>query len=154
MALVVLSAACGAPGSVEGVVRSEAFSILDQEPAFRADGDDGRLVLTIKEETADRLSVVTLIVPEMAGVQVGDELEVAIRGQGDGYLTVSDGDLVVTERGDGARILSTENTEHADAVSGTLVFSSIGDPFAGDFEVDLNDGGNLRGTFMAEAEHE
>ena len=141
---------CGAPTQVEGTAHAEPFSILDDAPAFRADESAGWVYLSMAEEDGETMRVVGITIPDQE-VLVVDEPVAIGSSEDDGaiFVDVSSGDLVVTERTGGGRILSTENTKFATSVKGSVTFTSL-DPYVGEFTVELDDGGELTGTFVIE----
>ena len=143
-ALTMLTAACGPQAYVEVDTAAEgSFTVADPAPAVRAFQDGVFVVLA--EEQGEELALVTVELAELSNLEVGETVDIAEAGIG---IEASRGDLEVIERSDGARIVNSQNTRSFPAVGGTFTLDSL-DPLAGTFDVELEDGGMLSGTFVA-----
>lgn len=149
LAVSALSTACGAPGLVDGVVRASDFSIRDNEPAVRSHPALNDFHIVLSEEENNTLKVVTVDVDDLTLLPVGEPIHlVSALSRDEGpTMAVSTGDLVVTMRSDGVRMLSSENTIYADVTDGTLVLHEVSDRVIGSFTAELDDGGYLEGSF-------
>jgi len=136
------------PGWAEGVLDTETFHIQDTNPAYRVDRDSGEFHLAISEEDGVVLRVVTIRVPDLRALPLEVPVAVGPRDSGAPELTVSYGDLVVTDRGDGVRILSSENPRFGQIVDGNVTFTSTDlDEVTGYFHLDLVNDEYLDGSF-------
>lgn len=144
--VIALATGCSAPGLVEGVVFTEDFQIADPSPALRAAGDSFQIILS--EEDGVSLRLVNLQVPEVSTVELGEKVELFPYGtDGQPTLRLSQGELDVTERSDGARILSSHSNRFAEITSGTLILYERGESYTGTFTAALEDGGYIDGSF-------
>ena len=143
---VAVLTGCSAPALVQGVVASEDYVIMDNNPALRLIGNQMHVVLS--EEDGETLRVLTLEVPDTSVVPLGETVELgAENDDGKPNVTVSQGVLVETFRSDGARILSSEANTFYEVQSGTLTIHDIDETVNGEFSVELADGGHLEGSF-------
>ena len=67
--------------------------------------------------------------------------------EGPARVTVSQGELVVIERSDGARIISSENNTFYEVKTGALTIYDRDEVVNGEFSLELADGGHLEGSF-------
>ena len=137
--------ACGTFSSVEGIVQEEGFVVRDASPGARWVGD--RLVVMVSEEDGQTLRVVTLSLPEAGNLPVGTPIAISGEKSGQPFVDVAWGDLDVQHRSDGARILSTIDTQFQHGTEGFLTLQREETSLHGTFEVTLGDGGYLEGAF-------
>lgn len=148
LAAMCLAGCNATPGWVEGIVESETFHIQDTHPAYRVHRDSGEFNLAISEEDGEELRVVTLKVDDIGALPLEVPIAVGERDSGAPWMTVSYGDLVVIDRGDGVRILSSENPRFAEIEDGTITFTSTDpDHIVGYFHLDLAGDDYLDGSF-------
>ena len=141
---MALATGCSAPAIVQGIVASQDYVIQDNNPSLRLVG--GQMHVVLNEEDGDLLRVVTLEVSNLDTLPLGEE--VAFGDDEDApSVSVSQGDLVVIERADGARIVSSENNTFYDVTSGTLTVHDRDELVNGEFTLELADGGHLEGSF-------
>lgn len=135
---------CSAPAMVEGVVASQDYVIQDNNPSLRVAA--GQMHIVLNEEDGDQLRVVTLEVSDIDALPLGEQVAF---GNDDSapQATVSQGDLQVIERSDGARIVSSENNTFYDVTAGTLTIYDRDELINGEFTLELTDGGHLEGSF-------
>lgn len=141
--------ACGTFSSVEGIVQEEGFVVRDAAPGARWVGD--RLVVMVSEEDGQSLRVVTLSLPNADTLPENTPIEIADEDSGMPFVDVAWGDLDVQYRSDGARILSTIDTQFQQGVRGVLTLQRIDGVLHGTFEVVLRDRGFLEGSFWLES---
>ena len=139
-ALALLTAACGPQAMVDVETSEGAFTVIDQAPSARALGDG--LFVLLADEQGDELALVTLEFADPSLLRLGETVSILDAGIA---IEASRGDLEVIERGDGARILNSQNTRYFPATDGTFTVDSVS-PLAGTFNVELADG-SLTGSF-------
>ena len=150
-ALTCVATACGAPGQVEGVVERQGFWVHDTAPASRW-SSDGRLVVMLSEDDGQTLRVVSLQLLRAQELPEGKPIQIGPKDSGLPYLDVAQGELEVSLRSDGARILSTKDTRYSRATRGTVEIRWLDGDLQGTFHVELDDGGYLDGSFLAPIE--
>jgi hypothetical protein len=143
LALAVMTG-CSAPAFVQGVVASEDYVIQDNNPSMRVAA--GEMHVVLNEEDGDQLRVLTLEVSDLDAYPLGEEVAFG-SDENAPAVTVSQGDLQVIERADGARIVSSENNVFHEVVSGTLTIHDRDELVNGEFTLELADGGHLEGSF-------
>ena len=149
VALAIGGVACGPATVVDGVVEDTDFAIMDDRPAYHYDTSDDWVLLSMAEEDGETLRVVSLVVPDAKAIVLDEPMPIGTEESGLASVDVSIGDLLVRERSDGARILSTTDNRRTESVSGTVTFTSV-DPYVGTFEAELEDGGHVGGSFVIE----
>jgi hypothetical protein len=102
--------------------------------------------IVLNEEDGELLRVVTLEVSELDTLPLGKKVAFG-DDEGAPKVSVSQGDLVVIERSDGARIVSSENNTFYDVTSGTLTVYDRDELVNGEFTLEFADGGHLEGSF-------
>lgn len=153
-AVVALAAVgCAVPAEVEGIVRGEQFQVRDPRPASKATSAGRDAYLVLSENDGATLRTVTVRLPDIATMPVGEDVSVGPRenDQGLPHVEVSEGALVKETRGDGALILSAADPQFATSTGGTLRLDEKGEDLAGSFRVDLDEGGWLDGVFVVTA---
>jgi len=153
LALVLLSSACSAPGAVEGVFGGEDFTLQCATPLSKTFASGRDSVVVLSEYDSETLRTVNLQIPRFGELPVGEAVEVGGGDTGDArpWVDVVVGELVVDTRSDGVEIISSENAKRAWSVGGTLILEDrTNDALAGTFAVELDDGGFLDGTFVAQ----
>ncbi|MCP4502985.1 MAG: hypothetical protein GY822_23865 [Deltaproteobacteria bacterium] len=145
-----LMSACAVPAMVEGIVHGEDFKIIDLNPAARFDQRQEQIVVTIAEQDADTLRLVTLKLDDASDVAAGDVFEIETDDKECFSVDVSTGDLETLTLGNGNTVISASNNVFSHALSGTLVVDSFDEEFAGTLDVELDDGGHLQGVFVME----
>lgn len=145
--LALLTTACGTPGWVDGIVDDQPFEIRDNMPAAR-EASRGTMLVVLSQEDGETLRVTSIHIPRYADLELGAPVALAVDEDEGPVLSVSEGDLEVTDRGDGARILSSTNNRITTATTGTLTLEALDDEIiAGRFEADLDGRGHVDGSF-------
>ncbi len=152
-ALVMVSVACSAPATVEGVFASDTFRLESQSPLTTPTASGRDMVVVLSQADSETLSTVTIVLPKIAELPLGEPLDVGTGEFGDfrPSLEVAQGDLLVETRSDGVELVSSTNNVFANATGGTFTLDdrSVDGTLAGSFSVDLDDGGFLEGSFVA-----
>lgn len=141
----VFCVSCSAAGSVDGVVEQGEFTIRDPAPGSRWVHED--LVVMMSEDDGTLLRVASLRIPNLRDASE-DELILHFGEAGEAELEVAYGPLVVQERSDGARILSTSHTEFRRAISGLAALEWQGGRLLGEFRAELESEGYAEGSFV------
>lgn len=153
LAALAVASACSAPATVEGVFASDAFRLESQDPLTKPTASGRDMVVVLSQADSETLRTVTMLLPQIAGLPLGETLDVGTGDFGDDRpsLEVAQGDLLVETRSDGVDIISSTNNVFANATGGsfTLDDRSADGTLAGSFSVDLDDGGFLEGSFLA-----
>jgi hypothetical protein len=143
-ALVVVASACTVPASVDGTVLDAEFTIRDEAPELRPQGDGAQLIV-LADDAGGVLRLVKLRVADLEALPIDETVEVA--SDGDVTLEAALGTMESFVRSDGVRVVSATDATFVAATSGTLTLASRS-PLAGEFEVELEDGGSLFGSFV------
>lgn len=154
LTVLVLSAtgvACAPAGIVEGTVNDEEIVIQDEAPIYRADQGSDRLLLVISESTDETLRVVSVTIPDATLIDSETDMPLGTEDSGHPFVRLAQGELVVSYRSDGVRVLSTKDTEIIESRSGYLRFTSEAEPYAGSFSAVLETGDHLTGNFLIES---
>jgi hypothetical protein len=152
LAGLLISIGCAPPSYVEGTVNQEEIQILDDAAMYRADQDNKRLLLVISEDKNETLRVASITIPDVSVIDIETDIDIGTESANLPFIRLAQGELVVSYREDGVRILSTRDTEIFESISGTLHFSSLQNAYSGHFQADLENGGQLEGSFHIEAE--
>jgi hypothetical protein len=156
MLLAALATACAAPATVEGVFGGDSFRLESTTPLTKPTASGRDMVVVLSQVESETLRTVTLVLPHVASLPLGKPLDVGTGAYGDERpsLEVAVGDLLVETRADGVEIISATDAVIAATTGGTFTLddrSAEGD-IAGTFDVELDDGGYLQGTFVATPE--
>ena len=154
--VATLAVGCAVPAEVEGIVRGEAFQVRDPRPASKATAAGRDAYLVLSENDGETLRTVTVRLPEIAAMPVGEDVDVGARENQDGlpHVEVAEGALVTEQRADGAEILSAADPRFATSVGGTIRLDEKGRDLVGSFHVLLDDGdvgGYVDGVFVVRA---
>lgn len=153
LAVLAIASACGAPATVEGVFASDTFRLESQSPLTKPTASGRDMVVVLSQVDSETLRTVTLVLPKIAELPIGEPLDVGTGDFGDfrPSLEVAQGDLLVETREDGVDIISSTNNVFANATAGTFTLDGrdADGTLAGSFSVDLDDGGFLEGSFVA-----
>jgi hypothetical protein len=153
--LASLSAACAAPGSVEGVFSDAEFRLECEKPLSKATASGRDKIVVLAEFDTETLRTVSIGLPHFAELPVGEELAVGSGAPDDQRPSVDVvvGALHVDTRSDGVEVLSPSDPVRAASLAGSLTLDEKDDELvAGSFQVDLDDGGFLEGTFVVTAD--
>ena len=145
--VLLLSVGCSAPAWVQGVVNDSDFAVTDAAPVSRVDTRNDEINVVISEEDADQLRLVTFTLCDASQLVVGKTYPIGTEEDGRTFLRVSQGDLDISYRSDGARIVSSVNNVFTGSVSGSVTIDSLDGVIAGTFSAELSDGGHVEGQF-------
>jgi hypothetical protein len=143
---------CAAP-VIEGVFDQRDFAVFDDAPEARGEsGAEVLLVFLDVDDGAGTLRTVSVDLREVDELPVGSALEVGSGAWDDvrPSIEVVEGTLVTEPLDDGGTLMTTgDDARWAASQGGTLTLEEKGDTLAGRFDVDLDDGGYLQGTFRS-----
>lgn len=150
---LTLGMGCAVPAEVEGIVRGEEFLVRDPRPASKATASGRDAYLVLSENDGATMRTVTVRIPNVADMPLGEEVAVGGRENASGlpHVEVAQGALVKETRSDGATILSQADPTFAISTTGSLRLDERGEDLAGSFLVDLDDGGWVEGVFVVAA---
>lgn len=110
------------------------------------------MVVVLSQIDTETLSTISVTLPGFSALVLAETVEVGTGSYRDlrPSLKVAVGALLVETRPDGAQIISSTDAVVAASVGGTFTLDGASDDeIAGTFDVDLDDGGYLAGSFVA-----
>lgn len=146
---VAILSACGVPGFVEGIAYGSDFTIRDDRPDLRPQHDDAALVVLAEQEW-DSLRVVSLSVPAFSDLSDEQEIAIGTRDEGGAWVEVAQGPIEESVRSDGVKVLNTLTPRFVNGAGGSVLLTKVDAELFGTLEVELEDGGWLRGSFAVE----
>jgi hypothetical protein len=150
--ILLLTGACGAPVTVEGVFASEPFSLRSERPIGTEAASGRDIVVVMTERAGETLKTVTVELRGIEHLPLGKPVAVGSGARDDvrPTLDVAVGPLVVDTRPDGVEVWTAADPNRGLATGGFIQLDARdGDSVSGTFEVELDDGGHLTGSFVA-----
>ena len=158
--LAVAAVVCGSSNTgcalpvIEGVFDSRDFAIFNDTPEARGQsGDQVLLVFLEIDENQNALRTVSVDLRQLSTLPVGEAIDVGSGAWDDARpnIEVVEGTIVRDQLDNGGEIISTgDDAKRAVSVSGSVTLDDNTDgSVAGNFRVDLDDGGYLGGRFAS-----
>jgi hypothetical protein len=150
--LTVLATGCAAPGWADGIFGETDFELRSQDPLAQAGGSERDMLVVMAEIDGETLRTVSIGLNRFQTLPHGEPVDAGDGSPGDArpFVDVTVGELVREDRGDGVEIISSDNATRAASTGGSVTLDELGAQVAGSFRVDLDDGGYLEGSFLAE----
>jgi hypothetical protein len=157
LALALVGVCAGGSGCalpvIEGIFDQRDFALFDDTPEARGEsGDETLLVFVDIDDTARELRTVSVDLRALSTLPVGSEIEVGSGAWDDERPSVDvvEGTLITEPLADGGTLMSTgDDARRAVSLNGTITLDENDETVAGHFDVDLDDGGYLRGSFRS-----
>ena len=154
-----LAVGCAAPGSVEGVVRHDGFTLRADHPLTKPIASGRDRIVVLAEQDSETLRTLQLTLPDAATLPLGKAVSIGRAPEfGSGQqpsLQVSVGAVEIETRSDGVEVISATDATTSSSVRGSITLTELDDAgIAGSFHADLDDGGYVDGEFVAEPESE
>jgi hypothetical protein len=157
LALALVSVCAGGTGCanpvIEGIFDQRDFALFDDTPEARGEsGDETLLVFLDVDNNVGQLRTVSVELRGLSTLPVGDAIEVGSGKWDDARPSVEvvEGSLVTEPLADGGTLMSTgDDARRAVSHTGTITLEENGDTVVGAFDVDLDDGGYLHGSFRS-----
>jgi hypothetical protein len=150
--LLMGGSGCALP-SIEGVFDDRDFAVFDDAPEARAQVDDEVLLVFVDvDDAANTMRTVSVDLKGIDALETGVELDVGDDSFGDDRPSIDavEGTLVTEEiPGKGTLMTVDDDAVRAVSIGGTLQLTENEGTIAGDFHVDLDDGGYLEGSFRS-----
>lgn len=152
LALMPISIACGAPGMADGVFSHADFSLRSDDPLAQVGGSQRDMLVVMAETENETLRTVAVGLNRFLSLPRGTPAEAGTGEPGDlrPFVEVTVGALIVEERNDGVQLISSVDPVRATSVAGTVTLEELEPEVSGTFAVDLDDGGHLVGSFVAQ----
>jgi hypothetical protein len=157
LALALVSVCSGGTGCalpvIEGIFDQRDFALFDDTPEARGESDDATLLVFVDiDDGAGRLRTVSIDLRALPTLPVGEAIDVGSGKWDDARPSVEvvEGSLVTEQLADGGTLMSTgDDARRAVSQTGTMTLAENGDTVVGSFDVDLDDGGFLHGSFRS-----
>lgn len=151
--LAAVGSGCAIP-TIEGVVAARDFAIFNDVPEARGGeaNDHAFLVFVDIDENQNTLRTVSVDIRALSEQPIGEVLDVGEGDIGDTrpVIDVTEGELVRSPLPDGSELITTNaDAMMATSTSGVLTIDENDDELVGTFDVKLNDGGYLQGSFRS-----
>ena len=149
--VMVFGLGCGSTDNrVEGELVDEPFTVEDSNPASRMSDHENHLMVSLSQESSERVHMVLIQIPEISERDLHRPMEVGTGlrpEENKPWVEVSRGLKDISFRSDGARMLAMEVTDFARSSSGFIELFENEGSYAGFVDIKLDEGGYLQGIF-------
>lgn len=150
--LMLASTGCSLP-AIEGIFDDRDFAVFDDTPEARGQVDDEVLLVFVDiDDNTQTMRTVSVDLKVIDTLDVGVALDIGDGSFDDDRPSIEavEGPLVTEQIASGTLVtVDADRAAKAVATGGTVTLSENGSTIAGDFKVDLDDGGYLEGTFRS-----